>query len=43
MIENEHTVCDTCDKDTGSFVKHNEQDLCEYCWKELCEFWRGLM
>ena len=20
MIENEHTVCDTCDKDTGSFV-----------------------
>ena len=35
MYEDGHTVCDSCDKDTGEFHKHNGNDLCDYCWRDL--------
>lgn len=44
MNENERTICDFCDRDTGTFYKYKEplykgkiyegEDMCEYCWRE---------
>jgi len=35
MNENEHIICDFCDKDTGTFYKYKGSDFCQYCWEEL--------
>jgi len=35
MNEQEHTICDFCDRDHGTFYKYKGSDFCEYCWEEL--------
>ena len=37
MIEESKTICDVCDKDTGTFYKYKGEDLCQYCWIEKAD------